>query len=47
VGIGADKRDAWLEALGKVTAEDVQEVLKHWIRQERSTTGVLQPEVKS
>jgi len=47
VGIGADKRDAWLAALGKVTARDVQKVLKEWITQRRSTTGLLQPEVKS
>ncbi|OIO71598.1 MAG: peptidase M16 [Zetaproteobacteria bacterium CG1_02_55_237] len=47
VGIGAGKRDAWLAALGSVRAEDVKGVLKQWIRQERSTTGLLQPEVKS
>lgn len=47
VGIGADKRDDWLSALGKVSAEDVQKVLKQWIRPARSTTGLLQPEVKS
>jgi zinc protease len=47
VGIGADKRDDWLAALQGVTAQDVQQVLKQWIRVERSTTGLLQPEVKS
>ena len=47
VGIGADKRDDWLEALQGVTAKDVQQVLKQWIKVERSTTGLLQPEVKS
>jgi len=47
VGIGADKRDAWLAALQHVTAKDVQQVLRKWIRQQRSTTGLLQPEVKS
>lgn len=47
VGIGADKRGDWLEALQGVTAKDVQQVLKKWIRVERSTTGLLQPEVKS
>jgi len=47
VGIGADKRDDWLAALQGVTAKDVQQVLKKWIRVERSTTGLLQPEVKS
>jgi len=47
VGIGADKRDAWLAALGSVTAGDVKKVLKQWIVQRRSTTGLLLPEVKS
>ena len=47
VGIGADKRGDWLEALQGVTAKDVQQVLRKWIKVERSTTGVLQPEVKS
>jgi zinc protease len=46
VGIGADKRDAWLDALRKVTARDVQQVLGRWITPERATTGLLQPEVK-
>jgi len=44
IGIGADKRDVWLATIRKVTANDVRQVLKHWIRQERSTTGLLQPE---
>jgi len=47
VGIGADKRDAWLAALRKVTAADVKRVLKRWIRPERATIGLLQPEAHS
>jgi len=47
VGIGADKRDAWLAAIRKVTAKDIKQVLKRWIRHERSTTGLLQPEAHS
>ncbi len=47
VDIGADKRGAWLDAIRKVTAADVKKVLKHWIRRERATTGLLQPEVHS
>jgi len=47
VGIGADKRDAWLAAIRKVTAADVRRVLKRWIRPERATTGLLQPKVRS
>ena len=47
VGIGADKRDAWLAAIRKVSAEDVRQVLKRWIRPERATTGILQPEGRS
>lgn len=46
VGIGADKRGAWLDAIRKVTAADVRRVLRHWIRRNRSTTGLLQPEVR-
>ncbi len=46
-GIGADKRGAWLDAIRKVTATDVKKVLKHWIRRERATTGLLQPEARS
>jgi zinc protease len=47
VGIGAVHQDEWLEAIRKVTAGDVREVFKKWIRVERSTTGLLKPEVKS
>jgi len=47
VGIGANKRDAWLAAIRKVTATDVKQVLKRWIRPERATTGLLQPEKRS
>jgi len=47
IGIGADKRDVWLAAIRKVTAKDIRQVLKRWIRQERSTTGLLQPEAHS
>ncbi len=43
VGIGADKREAWLDLLRKVRAEDVRRVLKRWIRPDRATTGVLLP----
>lgn len=46
VGIGADERNAWLAALRKVTARDVQQVVKRWINPNRATTGLLQPEVK-
>ncbi|MDQ6959083.1 MAG: pitrilysin family protein [Mariprofundaceae bacterium] len=47
IGIGADKRDIWLATIRKVTAKDIKQVLKRWIRQERSTTGLLQPEAHS
>jgi len=47
VGIGADKRDAWLDAIRKVTAADVKKVLRHWIIPGRATTGLLQPEARS
>jgi len=47
VGIGADKRDAWLAAIRNVTAADVKRVLKRWIRPKRATIGVLQPEARS
>jgi len=43
VGVGADRRDDWLEAIRRVTAEDVRGVLRRWIRPERATTGLLQP----
>ena len=47
VGIGADQRGIWLDAIRKVTAANVKKVLKHWIRRERATTGLLQPGVRS
>jgi len=47
VGIGADKRDAWLAAIRKVKAKDVQKVLARWITRQRATTGILQPEAHS
>jgi zinc protease len=50
VGIGANHRDEWIEAIRKVSAKDVQDVVRKWLRPERATTGVLQPakpEVKS
>jgi len=46
-GIGADHRDQWLQAIGNVTAADVQAAVSRWLKQERSTTGILTPEVKS
>jgi len=45
-GIGAGNRDAWLEAIRKVNASDVQQAVHQWLRRDRSTTGLLQPEVK-
>jgi len=47
IGIGADKRDVWLATIRKVTAKDIKQVLRRWIREERSTTGLLQPEAHS
>jgi zinc protease len=47
VGIGATHQDEWLETIRSVTAADVQNVFKQWIRFERSTTGLLKPEKKS
>jgi len=46
-GIGADHRDQWLQAIGNVTAADVQAAVSRWLKQDRSTTGILTPEVKS
>ncbi len=43
VGIGADQMEVWLTAIRGVSAADVQQVLKRWIRPERSTTGLLKP----
>jgi zinc protease len=47
VGIGAVHQDEWLAAIRHVTAADVQNVFRQWIRFERSTTGLLKPEKKS
>jgi len=47
IGVGADRRSDWLAAVRKVTAADIRQVLKRWIRQDRSTTGLLQPEAHS
>jgi len=47
VGIGADKMDDWLAAVRKVTAADVQQALKRWIKPDRATTGLLKPTRKS
>lgn len=44
VGIGARHQDEWLTAIRNVTATDVQNVFREWIRFDRSTTGVLLPE---
>jgi zinc protease len=44
VGIGADHFDAWLDAVRKVTAEDVQTAVKQYLQARRATTGVLHPE---
>ena len=46
VGIGAHHQDAWLKAIRAVTAEDIRHVANHFFRPERTTTGVLIPEVK-
>jgi len=43
VGIGAAHQDEWLDAIRKVTASDVQEVFRKWIKPGRSTTGLLIP----
>ena len=47
VGIGATNRDKWLKAIEDVSAEDVEQAVKRWLKPDRSTTGILQPEVKS
>ncbi|MDX8405418.1 MAG: pitrilysin family protein [Mariprofundus sp.] len=46
-GIGANHRDAWLQAIRAVTAADLQAAVARWLKQDRSTTGILTPEVKS
>ena len=47
VGLGAVNRDIWLEHIQKVEADDIKKAVSRWLRQERSTTGLLKPEVKS
>lgn len=47
VGIGAMHRDEWLRAIRNVTADDVRQVVARWLKVDRSTTGLLEPEVKS
>ncbi len=47
VGIGAANRDNWLKAIKKVTPADIQHVVARWLKRDRSTTGILTPEVKS
>jgi len=46
-GVGANRRDDWLNAIRRVTADDVRKVLGRWVRPDRATTGLLQPERKS
>jgi len=46
VGIGANHIDDWIKAIKAVKASDVQQVVKQFLRPERSTTGILIPEVK-
>lgn len=47
VGIGANNRELWLEVIEQVTAKDIQKAVSDWLKRERSTTGILVPEVKS
>jgi len=47
VGIGANNRDRWLDAIHSVTTDDIKQVMGRWLKRERSTTGILLPEVKS
>ena len=47
VGIGANNRDKWLQAIGRVTPADIQQAVARWLRRDRSTTGILTPEAKS
>lgn len=46
-GIGADKRDTWLDMVRKVSAKDIQEAVQLWLKPERATIGTLHPEAKS
>jgi len=45
-GLGAANRDAWLTAIKKVTTQDINRVVKRWLKPERSTTGILIPQRK-
>ncbi len=47
VGIGAKNRARWLEIIRTVTADSVRKAVARWLVRERSTTGILLPEVKS
>ncbi|PJA31992.1 MAG: peptidase M16 [Zetaproteobacteria bacterium CG_4_9_14_3_um_filter_53_7] len=47
VGLGAENRENWLRQIDKVQPQDIQKAVARWLKQERSTTGLLQPEVKS
>ncbi|MDX8384062.1 MAG: pitrilysin family protein [Ghiorsea sp.] len=44
VGIGADQQDRWLDLIRQVSREEVRDAIHTWIKPERTTTGVLQPE---
>jgi len=45
-GVGADHIDDWIEVIRTVEAKDVQRAVGKWLKRSRSTTGLLQPEVK-
>jgi len=47
VGIGAANRDNWLKAIQQVTPAEIQKAVARWLIRDRSTTGILIPEVKS
>jgi len=47
VGIGAIHKDAWLNAIRAVTAQDIQHIAKKYFQPERATTGTLKPEAHS
>jgi zinc protease len=47
VGIGAANRDRWLDAIRAVTPDDIRHAVRRWLKRDRSTTGILIPEVKS
>ncbi len=46
VGIGATNRNLWLDAIANVTAADIQKAVARWLKQERSTTGIMMPAKK-